>query len=138
MEKFKQYFSLNLLSLSGYILVIFSLLIIFYFYPQALEESLKNGPTDNFEVTVGCFLYLMKVIGAFLVIEIILFVLTFIELIFYKHKKNLYDNFLKKIPDKIKKIHTILFYVGIAFSLIPVFLFILFILNIVVESIFLY
>lgn len=138
MKKIKQYFSLNLLSLTGYILVIFSSLIIFYFYPQALQESLKGGPTDNFEVTVSLFLWLMDVIKCFLAIEIILFVLIFIESKIYKCNQVLYDKFFNNIPDKIKEIHTILFYTGIVFALIPVILLILFILNIIVEFIFLY
>ena len=79
MKKIKQYFSLNLLSLSGYILAICFLLIIFYFYPQALKESLKNGPTDNFEITVGLFLWLINIIKYFLAIEATLLVLTFVE-----------------------------------------------------------
>lgn len=138
MKNFKQYLSLNLLSLSGYALVIFSSLIIFYFYPQALKESLKDGPTDNFEVTVGLFMWLMDVIKCFLIIDTVLFVLTFIESNFYKFKQDLYDKTYNKIPDKIKKIHTVLFNTGIIFALIPVFLLILFVLNIIIDSVFLY
>lgn len=138
MKKNKQYFSLNLLSLSGYILAICFLLIIFYFYPQALKESLKNGPTDNFEITVGLFLWLINIIKYFLAIEATLLVLTFVESKIYKCNQVLYDKFFNNIPDKIKEIHTILFYTGIVFALIPVILLILFILNIIVEFIFLY
>lgn len=138
MKKFKQYFSLNFLSLSGYFLIIFSSLIIFYFYPQAIEESLKDGPTDNFEITINLFLWLMDVIKCFLAFEAIFFVLTFIESKIYKHSQVFYDKIFNKIPDKMKNIHTILFYTGIVFALIPIFLLILFILNIIVESIFLY
>ena len=138
MEKIKQYFSLNLLSLSGYAFIVFTLLIFFYFYPQAIEESLKNGPTDNFEVTVGHFLWFMYVNTCFLVIEAILFVLAFIESKIYKYNQNLYAKIFNKIPNKVKKIHTIMFYTGMVFVLIPIFLLILFILNIIVEYIFLY
>ena len=138
MKKFKQYFSLNFLSLSGYFLIIFSSLIIFYFYPQAIEESLKDRPTDNFEITINLFLWLMDVIKCFLAFEAIFFVLTFIESKIYKHSQVFYDKIFNKIPDKMKKIHTILFYTGIVFALIPICLLILFILNIIVESIFLY
>ena len=138
MERIKQYFSLNLLSLSGYAFIVFTLLIFFYFYPQAIEESLKNGPTDNFEVTVGHFLWFMYVNTCFLVIETVLFVLAFIESKIYKYNQNLYAKIFNKIPDVIKRIHTIMFYTGMVFVLIPIFLLILFILNIIVEYIFLY
>ena len=138
MKKFKQYFSLNFLSLSGYFLIIFSSLIIFYFYPQAIEESLKDGPTDNFEITINLFLWLMDVIKCFLAFEAIFFVLTFIESKIYKHSQVFYDKIFNKIPDKMKKIHTILFYTGIAFAAIPVHLFLFFIFNMIVENIFLY
>ena len=100
MKKFKQYFSLNFLSLSGYFLIIFSSLIIFYFYPQAIEESLKDGPTDNFEITINLFLWLMDVIKCFLAFEAIFFVLTFIESKIYKHSQVFYDKIFNKIPDK--------------------------------------
>ena len=117
---------------------IFSLLIFFYFYPQAIEESLKDGPTDNFEVTVGHVLWFIEVVKYFLLIEIVLFVLRFIELTFYKNKQNLYDKIFNKIPDVIKKIHTVLFFTGIIFALIPIFLLIFYILCFIIESIFLY
>ena len=138
MKKIKQCFSLNLLSLLGYAFIIFSLLIFFYFYPQAIEESLKDGPTDNFEVTVGHVLWFIEVVKYFLLIEIVLFVLRFIELTFYKNKQNLYDKIFNKIPDVIKKIHTLLFFTGIIFASIPIFLLIFYILCFIIESIFLY
>lgn len=80
----------------------------------------------------------MDVIKCFLAFEAIFFVLTFIESKIYKHSQVFYDKIFNKIPDKMKKIHTILFYTGIVFALIPICLLILFILNIIVESIFLY
>ena len=137
MKKIKQYFSLNLLSLAGYAFVIFSLLIFFYFYPQAIEESLKDGPTDNFEVTVGHFLWFIDIVKCFLLIDVTLIALTFIESNFCCYKLTLYDKIFNKIPDKIKKIHTILFFTGIVFASIPVVLLIIFIFGLIVDSIFL-
>lgn len=137
MKKFQQYISSNLLSLSGYALVIFTSLIIFYFYPQALQDSLKDAPTDNFEITTSLFIWLINIIKCFLTIEVILFFFMVIESNYYEDKQDLYKKFFNKIPDIIKKPHALLFYTGIIFALIPVFLLALYILDCIVEFIFL-
>ncbi len=135
MKKFKHFISLNLLSILSYIFAIFVSYIIFYIYPEAIKESLKNGPTDNFEVTVGIFIWVFVIIGCFLAIETILLFFCFIESHIYKIKQNLYEKFFAKIPDKIKKLHTIMFYIGMIFALIPILLLILFILSAIIDEI---
>ena len=135
MKKFKHFISLNLLSILSYIFAIFVSYIIFYIYPEAIKESLKNGSTDNFEVTVGIFIWVFVIIGCFLVIETILLFFCFIESHIYKIKQDLYEKFFAKIPDKIKKLHTIMFYIGMIFALIPILLLILFILSAIIDEI---
>lgn len=63
--------------------------------------------------------------------------LTAFDFVIYKIKQDLYEKFFAKIPDKIKKLHTVIFYIGIIFALIPILLLILFILSAIIEDIFL-
>ena len=138
LQELKQNISLNLLSFLGYIFVILVLLILFYVYPQTISDSLKDGPTDNFEVTVGTFFLIAKVIVQFFIIELILFFLIFSEAKFNKIKQYLNNNVFTKIPNQINKIHTIIFCAGIILAFIPVIIVVLYLLAWISEYILFY
>lgn len=126
MKKFSQFISLNLISLSGYLLVAILAVIIYYLYPQAIQDSLKNGPVDNFEITVGTFYLILNVLKWFALIEIVLLILGILEAVLYKFGV-FSAKILALIPEKFCKIHLILFFIGIILSQMPL-VFLLYIL----------
>lgn len=132
MKHLKSTISSNLLSLSGYAFILCVLWILFYVYPQEIAESLKNGPVDNFEITVGCFLLIAQIIKTFLIVEIILLIL-----VFYETKSRLNIKIAIKTPYLIKKIHSVFFPIGFLLAFIPLIIFALFIISLVFEFIFL-
>lgn len=120
-----QLISLNLLSLLGYILAIILSLIIFYFYPSAFQESLKQGQLDNFEITAGMFMWIYDVLKWFLLTETVLLFLALIEVFLCKLNILSYTNIFSFLLNKYPKIYLLLFCIGILFSALPFAFFLL-------------
>lgn len=124
MKKLSHYISLNLLSVTGYAIIAFLLLVWFYFYPQAIQESLKANPGDNFEITYGHAMWTIVFIIWFLLAEIII-VLSVTEFILHKNKKDIGSKIFDSIPKKLQKLHSVLFYIGLIFASVPFCFFVL-------------
>lgn len=98
----------------------FALIIIFYFYPHAMEHSIENNHSDGFEVTSGYAVWMLDIARIFLYVEIALFFSAVVETDFLESKSHFYNKFFQAIPTWLYKIHTILLIIGIVCSLIPV------------------
>lgn len=119
MKKFLPYISLNLISLSGYTFAFFLLMVWFYFYPQAINESLKNGPTDNFEVTIGFAMWIFRIAKIFFFADVILFFASAAETDFAESERSFCYKIITAMPDILQNILAFFFVVGIVLALIP-------------------
>lgn len=119
MKKFLHYVSLNLISLSGYTFAFFLLIVLLHFYPQAINESLKNGTRDNFEVTVGFAMWIFRIAKIFFFADLILFFAAVAESDFAESTRSFCHKFIAAMPSTLQNILAFFFIVGIFLALIP-------------------
>ena len=115
MKNFEKYITLNFLSFLGLICLVLSLIVIFYLYPDITAYDKTSGE----DAPYGIF-GLMSFSAVFLfintLIELAVLPCVFIEFLIYKFK-NTEPKFVK-ITDKLKKIHFIVFILGLIVSII--------------------
>lgn len=105
MKNLKKYVTLNLLSILGLILFVFSLYVFFYIYPTS--NAYEQAGTIIFYI----YILLINMLTVFGILTAAL-----IEFLIYKCRKS--EPKLIKIPDRLCKIHSFLFKSGLTFSIL--------------------
>lgn len=126
MKNFEKYVTLNFLSFLGLIFLVISLIVIFYLFPDVTVYDNRSGedaPYGIFGLMSFCAVYLF--INT--LIELAVLPCVFIEFLIYKVKKTK-PKFIK-ITDKLKNIHSVVFILGLIFSIISLILGLLYILS---------
>lgn len=114
MKNFKKYVTLNLLSVFGLIFLAFTLMVIFYIYPEAKVYDQTSGEDFAYEQAGTVVFYIFTLQINMITVFVFLFA-AFIEFLIYKYRKT--EPKLIKIPDRFNKIHIILFKSGLIFSI---------------------
>lgn len=119
MKNFKNYVTLNFLSILGLIFFVLSLIAVFYFYPNAITYDKTSGE----DAPYGMFSFLY-ICGFFLffntLLELVVLSCVLIEFAIYKYKKIVPKFF--KFSEKLEKFHTIFFTSGLVFSIFSLIL----------------
>jgi len=118
MKNYKNYLSLNLLSFIGYVFLLFCLVVIFILFPQTKEFDALHNNFDP-DAQYGLFNQTYEIFILCLCIEVILFLCTLAEIIINKFYKKSRPLKIIKIPLKLKKLHSILFYSGLILAVLP-------------------
>ncbi len=126
MKNFEKYITSNFLSVLGLIFLVVSLTVILYLYPDMSTYDHMSGedaPYGIFGLMSFCALYIF--INT--LIELAILPCVFIEFLFYKFKKT--EPKFIKITDKLKKIHFIVFILGLIVSIISLIIGLLYIFS---------
>lgn len=117
---------MNFLSFLGLICLILSLIIIFYLYPDITAYDRMSGEDAPYGI-FGLMSFGAVYLFINTLIELAVLPCVFIEFLIYKFK-NTEPKFVK-ITDKLKKIHFIVFFLGLIVSIISLILGLLYILS---------
>ena len=115
MKNFEKYITLNFLSFLGLICLILSLIIIFYLYPDITAYDRMAGEDAPYGI-FGLMSFGAVYLFINTLIELAVLPCVFIEFLIYKFK-NTEPKFVK-ITDKLKKIHFLVFILGLIVSII--------------------
>lgn len=122
----RKYFSLNLISLLGYVILFCFLILSFVDFPPAIFDNSYGEPNYMYSSEESLIIDLLIFsIG----LSLFLFLLLFLEIIFKLIFKLLYaKNLIKKpvsdipVPKILELIYTIFFSIGLLLVIIPLFL----------------
>lgn len=124
MKNLKKYITLNFLSFCGYIFLLFVFLLIFVFYPL-LKRADVSTIEDSMYLGAGLVFFCLIFTAILVVIELFVCFIVFpIELVICKFAK--IEPFFARVPEKFYKPHLYLFFVGLALSVLPVLLMLLY------------
>ncbi len=119
MNNYKNYLSVNVISIVGYLFFMYLLIAIFIIYPQVHSFDITENNSQPYA------LYGFLVQASFIIFISCCFVLSlffsiFLEFLFFKLRKN--KSYLINISNKYKHIHNIILIIGFIFACIPVIL----------------
>lgn len=126
MKNFEKYITLNFLSFLGLIFLVLSLIVVFYLYPDVTVYDHISGEDAPYGI-FGLMSFGAVYLFINTLIELAVLPCVFIEFLIYKFK-NTEPKFVK-ITDKLKKIHFIVFFLGLIVSIISLILGLLYILS---------
>lgn len=124
MKKFKNYLSLNLLSVTGYVFLLFCLIIVFVLFPQTKEFDILHNKFDP-DAQYGLFSWTYRWFIITFLLELFLLLSAVIEFLFNKLDKNFIGSLQINIPTRLDMLHVVLFYFGLILAALPFVIFII-------------
>lgn len=117
MKDFNKYFTLNLLSISGYLFLAFVLTAAFCLFPKMQEYAFVSD--RDFNAYAEFFMLCGSVVLISTLVEFVLILIALpFEILIYKFRKTKPQ--IIKLPEILCKIHSIALIFGILLSMIPI------------------
>lgn len=126
-----KYITANLISLLGYAGLGFLFLYKFVIMPEGTAYNLSNGISSQDDF--GSSIVFVGFWAVYTIIFLIIVILGFVE---YFLRKKYYSNLFSNItlPEFLKVLYSLIFWIGILLSIMPLYLFIYILLTFIISS----